>query len=312
MSGPSSARADLRQLRYWLTVVEEQSFNAAAKRLHISQPSLSQQVKALERTLGGALLERHAGGVRLTPAGRALLPEARAAIAAMDRAVQTTRQALGLEAGVLHVATLATLPVGSLLPAIVEWHRRHSHIQLRLREFPYRGTLEESVAAGICDLGIGVAPRAWGGPVQPLGWEQLVVVLPPGDALLGDSGPIDLADLADRRWICYAPEHGLARLVDVVCGRAGFNPERAIETTQVEAAARLAAATGAGPALVPHNNLPPDLRELARPLRHPVVWQVWAYSRGTWSPSALSFLEMCRTYNSEATLPPDAEVIHLD
>ena len=66
----------LRQITYLLAVVEEGSFTRAAERLSVAQPSLSQQVRALERELGGPLLERMPNGVQLTAAGRAFLPEA--------------------------------------------------------------------------------------------------------------------------------------------------------------------------------------------------------------------------------------------
>ena len=72
---------NLRQLRYILAIADEGSFTRAAERLFVAQPSLSQQIKSLERELGGPLLERLPKGVRLTTAGKAFIPEARAAVA---------------------------------------------------------------------------------------------------------------------------------------------------------------------------------------------------------------------------------------
>ena len=74
----------LRQIEYWVAAVEEGSFGRAARRMHVSQPSLSQQVKVLEGELGGELLERLPDGIRLTPAGKEFLPHARTAVAATD------------------------------------------------------------------------------------------------------------------------------------------------------------------------------------------------------------------------------------
>jgi DNA-binding transcriptional LysR family regulator len=71
----------LRQLEYLVTVVDEGSFTRAAELLHVTQPALSHQIRALERDAGGALLERLPRSVRLTPMGRAMLPHARAALA---------------------------------------------------------------------------------------------------------------------------------------------------------------------------------------------------------------------------------------
>ncbi|NBH11437.1 LysR family transcriptional regulator, partial [Amycolatopsis sp. SID8362] len=71
----------LRQLEYLVTVVDTGSFTRAAEQLHVTQPALSHQMRALERGLGGPLLERLPRAVRLTPMGRAMLPHARAALA---------------------------------------------------------------------------------------------------------------------------------------------------------------------------------------------------------------------------------------
>ena len=81
-----------RQMAYWLAIVEEGSFTRAAARMHVSQPSLSQQVRALEEELGGELLERLPRSVRLTSAGKAFLPHARAAVHSADRAVRSARE----------------------------------------------------------------------------------------------------------------------------------------------------------------------------------------------------------------------------
>src|SRR5579884_1140567 len=97
---------NLRQITYLLTVVEEGSFTRAAQLLSVAQPSLSQQVRALERELGGPLLERMPNGVRLTAAGRAFLPEARAAAAHADRAAEAAREALGVPGRELEISTV--------------------------------------------------------------------------------------------------------------------------------------------------------------------------------------------------------------
>src|SRR5437764_8083327 len=97
---------NLRQLEYFMTIAEEGSITRAAERLFVSQPSLSQQVLALEQELGGELLERLPRGVRLTAAGQELLPEARATIRHARRARRSARMALELEAGHLEVATI--------------------------------------------------------------------------------------------------------------------------------------------------------------------------------------------------------------
>src|SRR6266540_3066213 len=102
---------NLRQLSSFIALVDEGSFTKAARRLQISQPSL-----------GGCLIERLPRGIRLTPAGKALLPEAQAAVRAAERASIAAGMALGLEAGELEVATLLSMTVGILPQAVARWH----------------------------------------------------------------------------------------------------------------------------------------------------------------------------------------------
>jgi DNA-binding transcriptional LysR family regulator len=84
---------DLRQLRYFLTVAEERRFAAAARRLHIAAPSLSQQIRALERDLRVTLFDRTSRGAELTPAGRVLMERARVILTEVDRARRDVRSA---------------------------------------------------------------------------------------------------------------------------------------------------------------------------------------------------------------------------
>src|ERR1043166_6262364 len=97
---------NLRHLRSFVAVAEEGSFTRAARRMGIAQPSLSQQIRALESDLGGPPIERLPRGIRLPAGGTALLPEAQAAVRAAERALTAARTAMGLEAGELEVATL--------------------------------------------------------------------------------------------------------------------------------------------------------------------------------------------------------------
>src|ERR1700736_4386220 len=96
----------LRQLEYFVTVVDEGSFTRAAQILHVTQPGLSHQIQALERELGGPLLERLPRKGRLTPGRPAALRHARASLAHAERTSSAARRASGFETGELHVGTL--------------------------------------------------------------------------------------------------------------------------------------------------------------------------------------------------------------
>src|SRR3989442_6763914 len=115
---------NLRQLQYLLAIADEGSFTRAAEQLLVAQPSLSQQIKRLEQELGGPLLERLPTGVRLTAAGKAFLPEARAAVTHAERATRNARSALGLEAGEPPGGTRTPVPVGGLPAAFGRLRRR--------------------------------------------------------------------------------------------------------------------------------------------------------------------------------------------
>jgi DNA-binding transcriptional LysR family regulator len=107
---------------------------------------------------------------------------------------------------------------------------------------------------------------------------------------------IDLAELADRRWVHFARGHGLAEVVDLRCAAAGFTPRVAVRTSQV-VAAPLFAAAGLGPALVPDHIVPDTVRELVRPAKPRLVRQVVAFTRRDWSPVTRAFLDVLHEYS---------------
>jgi len=144
---------ELRQLRYFVGVAEELHFGRAAERLYISTPTLSQQIKQLEREVGTSLLIRHSRGVELTPAGQVFLARARETIQAAGLALKDTRRAAGLDEPVLRLGLLNGIP--GWLPAALE--------QLATERFPNStvtleaGTTTDQVrmlTAGEIDLGL--------------------------------------------------------------------------------------------------------------------------------------------------------------
>jgi len=280
----------LRQFAYWLAVVEEESFTRAARKMHVAQPSLSQQIRALEAELGGDLLERLPRSVRLTPAGRAFLPHARIAVRSAERAARAARAAMELEEGELEISTVRSLAVGALPTLLCAWHEIRPGAIVRLHEFTHRRLAEDSVRDGLSDLGIGPPPRDWTGPVCTVGFDELVVVLPPGDPL-GEGERVQLRDLAERHWVMFTRDNGMYDLMNAVCATARFQPEPAVETAQVEAAARLAAA-GMGPALVPRNIVPDGLEAHVLGLDPPAGREITVYGRSDWAPLDRAFVEL--------------------
>jgi DNA-binding transcriptional LysR family regulator len=282
---------NLRQLECFVAAVEEGSLTRAARRLGIAQPSLSGHIHALEHEAGGRLLVRLARGVSPTPAGRALLPEARACVRALDRAQQAVRATIAVEEGELEVATVLSMAVGLLPPAIVAWQERHPQVAIRLHEFVHRRLLEDSVERGVADIAVGPAPlREWNGPLRVVTWEEFVVVLSPNDPLAGRDS-VDPAELADRQWVLYQPTHGLDGVVEEICRRAGFSPRAHVRTSQAEAAARLGAA-GLGPAIVPDNVVMPGLGGAVLRLQPRATRDVAVFSRLELSATASEFADV--------------------
>ncbi|MEU7528343.1 LysR family transcriptional regulator [Saccharothrix sp. NPDC042600] len=276
----------LRQFEYLVTVVDEGSFTRAAELLHVTQPALSHQIRALEKAVGTPLLDRLPRTVRLTPAGRAWLPFARQALADAERALTAARRAGGLECGELHVATLYSLTLGVLPPVLRAWRARHPDVRIRLFEHRHTDELREAMADGQADVAIGPEPAGWPGFTHALGVEEFVVVVPADSAL---TSPVDLRVFAGEGWVHYAPGNGLADLVDAACRERGFQPWAAVRTEQTAAAPVLAAA-GLGPALVPRNVLPERFDGVVLRVDPPVRRTLVAYSHKEPDPLTRAFI----------------------
>lgn len=164
---------------------------------------------------------------------------------------------------------------------------------MRLQEFTHRKLAEDSVAEGLADMGIGPPPLTWGGPVCRLGWEELVVILPADDRE-ARADAVRLDTLADREWVMFHPDNGMSDLIVTACAVASetpFSPRPAVFTSQVETAARLAAA-GVGPTLVPASVVPAGLRGSVLPCDPPVGRELAVYARSDWPALAEAFRDL--------------------
>jgi DNA-binding transcriptional LysR family regulator len=299
---------NIRQLSCFVAVVDEGSFTRAARAIGIAQPSLSQHIRALEEELSGRLIDRLPRGIALTPAGRMLLPEARAAVRAVERGRRGARAALALEAGELEIATVLSMAVGLLPRYIRRWTQRYPDVGIRLHEFRHRSLLEDAVQQGVADFAIGPLPvREWDGPIAVVAWEEFVIVLPADDPLSGRRS-LKLEELADREWVLYHQDHGLAGILEESCRRAGFSPRGSVRTSQAEGAARIASA-GIGPALVPDNIVLPGIEGSVLRLQPRLIRDVAAYARSEWSPTAAAMIDMVGADGTPR--PRDAVAIRL-
>ncbi|MEU3168123.1 LysR family transcriptional regulator [Streptosporangium sp. NPDC006930] len=294
----------LRQLEYLAAIVDHGSFTRAAEILHVTQPALSHQIRALERSVGAPLLERLPRAVRLTAAGRAMLPHARAALADADRALSAVHRTTGLAGGELRLATVYSVSLGVLPAALRAWSGLHPGVDVRLFEHRHADELAEAMASGQADLAVGPRPASWAGPVRALGIEEFVVAVSSGDPLASDgASSVDLSDLRDRRWVHYAPGNGLADIMDRACSEAGFQPRIAVRTEQTASAPTLAAA-GLGPALIPANIVPGQYEGRVLRPRPAVTRVLTAYACTGFDALGGAFLTLLAESAAAILLPP--------
>lgn len=146
----------LDQLRHFLLIAEHGTFTAASVRAHLSQPALTASIRRLEEDLDGRLFDRGRNGARLTRAGEALLPHARAAVVAVDEGARAVRALETLEGGEVRIGGGATACTYLLPPVLSAFRRKHPLVALRLRELPEaealdafdRGELDLAVVGG--------------------------------------------------------------------------------------------------------------------------------------------------------------------
>ncbi len=250
---------ELRHLRYFVAVAEEGNFTRAARLLHMQQPPLSQQVRALEEELGFALFRRHPKGVDLSEAGKVYLLEAKAIL---DRvALAGGRAALaasGME-GLMSVGFSSSAMAHPLIPKLLYSHREmRPQVEIRFSE-GNAATLTAAVASARIDLAFVRMPveRPPGLLFHRLLDEELLLVLPLWHPLLAgahaDATPaIALASLRDEQFILVrkpgAP--GMYSTLLDACMRIGYTPRIAAEVDNMLTNISLVAA-GVGISVTP-------------------------------------------------------------
>ncbi|MHB9756400.1 transcriptional regulator CynR [Streptomyces sp. BYX5S] len=210
---------ELRQVRYFMAVVEHAGFTRAAEALRISQPTLSQQVRQLERNLGAQLLDRGGRTVRPTDAGRAYLEHARRALRDLAAGERAIHDVTDLSRGHLRLGVTPTFTAYLVGPLVAALRESRPGITVAVRELT-QDRLEAELLADECDLGIAFrGEQAPGIAVEPLFTESLSLVVGDGRETArpwpaGDLGRLHLAllsrDFATRGRIdAYFAEHGV-------------------------------------------------------------------------------------------------------
>jgi len=286
---------DLRHLRYFLCVAEEMHFGRAAERLGISQPPLSQQIRALEEELGARLFERTSRRVALTEAGRMFLPEARQALAQVERAAQVARLTQRGEMGRLGLGFTASAPfVPRVTEALYSFLQSRPQVELIVKELAHNDQIA-GIARGELDLGI---VRAFDPPALPptmvsecLLEEEMLLAMRRDHPLAQRNEDPAIADLATVPLVLYGASSGAGfnEHFFALCEQAGFQPNIALEVSSFATLLGLVAA-GFGGTILPQSLARLQVENLImRRLSAPVTSRLWMIHSSELSPTALAF-----------------------
>ena len=244
---------DVRRMRVLREVAERGTIAAAARALDFTPSAVSQQLAALEREAGVALLDRHGGRVGLTEAGRRLVVRTESILAELEAATAELYAAAADVTGDVHVAAFPSAERSLLVPALAELGRKHPDVRVRTTELEPEASLP---ALRLGDVDLAVSHEDVGRPTPAdarlervdLLEDPLRVVLPPGHP--ADADAVALARLADARWVATPPGTACRAMLEHACATAGFVPDVPFHANDFGVLAAYVAA-GLGVAMVP-------------------------------------------------------------
>lgn len=286
----------LQQLTYFLATAEHGSFSRAARELYLAQPSLSEQVRALEAELGVELFVRVGRGVVLTEAGRAFRPEAERVLAALSGAREAVAEVRELAGGTLSIGMFGTASGFLLSRLVADFRSRHPNVRLRLVG-QNSSEVAEDVRRGRLEAGLVVLPVDDGLDVRPVRREEVVYVSREPERV---REPVTIERLAGSPLILYDAHYGWSdptrRQLQERAQRAGVQLEPVIEIEDMDAALELAV-SGLGDTIAPKAALEhrSSFRKLGRVSFAEPLYDDFAFitRRGApVSPAARAFLEL--------------------
>lgn len=292
---------DRRHLEYFVTVAELGSFTRAAQALSIAQPSLSNAIGWLERDLDTRLFDRHGRGVRLTPAGEALLEPARRSLRSFEVARGAVRAVSQAGFGRLSVITNTLWAVEPLARLIGEFRALHPGVQVTVADPVWHGDVLDTVRMGGAELGLvdGTPP---GGTLASrwLADLEMMAVCPPDATAVptlgrDDEEPITIGALSEQGLVCTPDGTVLRGIVAEPLEAVGLSTDVAVETAHLAAVAPLVLA-GAGAAVLPQAMADDAAAKGARvhpldPPLHRSVHVIWRKRKA--SDLALRFVDFC-------------------
>jgi DNA-binding transcriptional LysR family regulator len=285
---------DTRQLEYFVTVAEELNFTRAAERLFAVQSTVSAGVRALEHELGEALFMRSTKRVALTPAGEALLPDARAALAAVERVRGSAAQTRAGIRGRLRVGIFSQLTFLDLAALFGDFHALYPLVDLQLATSTTGSTgFADDVRRGRVDVAFMGLPRAdlSGLDVLEVASGPLVALIPV-DHPLAARASVTLAQLAGEPFVDSPTGFGNRIVVDRSFAAAGLQRTVTTEISDLADIPRFVAAR-LGVAVVPGFMVLPASGTVFVPLSDlPTQWMLSAVSRPSPSPAVAALLQL--------------------
>lgn len=288
---------DIRSLASFVAVAEELHFGRAARKLHLTQPALSQRIRALEHEIGVELLVRDRRSVALSAAGAAFLPAARAAVEQVELARRAALRAVRGEIGQLRLGFTVIAFFGALPEAVRKFRTRYPDVAVKLSEMN-SPSVENALAMGEIDLGILHPPISTNLITSALAPQRMLLALPARHRLAGKT-TIAVSDLEDEPFL-VAPRAVGPSIYDRLIGlfqRAGISPRIVQEATPATTLCGLVAA-GAGLGFVPegiaHAGRPGVVFRSVRPAA-PSLPMAAAWRSPSLSASGERFLEIVRT-----------------
>jgi DNA-binding transcriptional LysR family regulator len=254
---------DIDEVRTFLAIAETGGFTRAGQRLHRSQPAISRRVEQLEHELGVRLFDRMRGRARLTEAGRAFLPHAEAALAALKDGHDAVRDLQAGPRGTISLALVGTLADTRIVDSLRRFARRADKVRLELRTAS-SAEVTDLVRRGDATLGLRYFTSDRPDLVERSAGGEAMLVIAARDHRLARRRRLRARDLAGERWIGFPPTPGdrdsSGHLLARQLVRAGLDAADVTLIDSLTAQRRLAEA-GFGLALVPESSVRDELRQ---------------------------------------------------
>lgn len=293
----------LRQLEYLVAIAETGTFSEAAKRIYVSQPSLSAQVKDMEFHLGAPVFERGRQGALLTPVGSELVRRARIVLSDVEDMKALARESEGTLAGRVKLGVLPSVGPYLLPQAVRKLHSQYPDLRLSVRE-ERTADLKEHLADGHFDVVLSTPEDHLATQALPILTENIYICVAPDDALAAERGTITLSALKGRELLTLGYGHQFAVVVKTLASIGGAFTSEEYQGTSLDAIRQMAS-MGGGVAVLPSlyaiSEAKRDPQLIVRPIEHPLAKRNISLIWRETSPLAEKFQKISAVFKEVAS-----------